>query len=200
MKLFFMIKKIYKIIFFSFFIYVFLLNFFCFLTNFNPKSLINPFYISSRSISASYLISYIFFDTGIGIHRTDKKEIDSYIEKVSKKHGIDDKIIKLMVEIESKYNEFAISRTGAMGLMQIMPGTFMELGFEKPFFYKDNINAGIKYFSIQYKKFDNLSLALAAYNAGPGTVINSKGIPRFGETLYYVNRIVSKYNLIRNKE
>ncbi len=199
MKLFFMMSKLYKIIFSSFFIYLFLLNLFCFFTNLNPKSLINPFHIKNRSISASYLISYIFFDTGIGIHRTDKAEIDSYIDNVSKIYNIDPKIIKLMVEVESKYNEFAISRTGAMGLMQIMPGTFMELGFEKPFFYKDNINAGIKYFSIQLSKFDNLSLALAAYNAGPGAVINNKGVPRFGETIYYVKKIVNKYNSIKNK-
>ncbi len=195
-----MVKKIYKLIFFSFFTYLILLNFFCFLTNLNPKSLINPFFIKNRSISASYLVSYIFLDTGIGIRRTKKKIINSYIDNVSKNYNIDPEIIKLMVEVESKYNEYAISRTGAMGLMQIMPDTFKETGYKKPFFYKDNINAGVKYFSIQYKKFNDLSLALAAYNAGPGAVINNNGIPEFKETKYYVKKIVNDYNAIKNRK
>jgi soluble lytic murein transglycosylase-like protein len=166
----------------------------------NPKQLVNPFYIKSRTKSVYHLVKYIVLDTGFGIKRTDKKVIDEYVDNVSKSYKIDPKIVKLIIQSESKYNEYAISRTGAMGLMQIMPDTFDDLKSEKPFYYKDNIDAGVKYLSVQLNRFNNLSYALAAYNAGPNNVLKSEGIPNFSETQIYVKKIISEYKKIKDKE
>jgi soluble lytic murein transglycosylase-like protein len=195
-----MLNKLYKIIIFIFLLYLFVLNSACFFTTFNPKQLINPFYIKNRTKSVVYLLNYIIFDVGFSIKRTDKKVIEREIQKQSRIFKIDPKIIALIIESESKYNEYAISRTGAMGLMQIMPNTFNELGVKKPYFFKDNIEVGVKYLSLQLKRFNNLSYALAAYNAGPNNVLKSKGIPDFSETQIYVKTIIEKYKKIKDKE
>jgi len=99
-----------------------------------------------------------------------------------------------MVEVESKFNQFAISRTGAMGLMQVMPATFNDMKYTDPFNAEQNIAAGIKYFSIQKRTFKKLELALSAYNAGPAHVHKTLSVPDFIETKSYVSEIMSKYS------
>lgn len=102
-----------------------------------------------------------------------------------------------MVEVESKFNQFAISRAGAMGLMQIMPAAFNDMKHTYPFDAEQNIAAGIKYFSIQKKTFKKLDLALSAYNAGPSHVYKNHAVPNFIETKSYVSEIMSKYRKLK---
>jgi len=195
-----MISKIYKTIFLAFISYLFLLNFICFLTTLNPKSLINPFFIKTRTESVYLLIKYIVTDTGIIIKKTPKEEIDSFIIETANKYKVDPKLIMAIVEVESKYREYAISRTGAMGLMQVMPFTFFEMGYQKPYYYKENIEAGVKYFSIQLNRFKDLKLALSAYNAGPKNVLKHMAIPDFIETKSYISKILKIYSPERDQD
>jgi hypothetical protein len=188
-----MISKAYKTILILFLSYLFLLNLLCFLTTLNPKSFINPFFVKIRSESVYLLIKHIVTDTGIIIKKTPKDEIDNFIIETANKYKIDPKLIMAIVEVESKYREYAISRTGAMGLMQVMPFTFFEMGYEKPFNYKENIEAGVKYLSIQLNRFKDLKLALSAYNAGPKNVLKHMAIPDFIETKSYISKILKIY-------
>ena len=95
-----------------------------------------------------------------------------------------------MAQQESGFNPEAVSRTGAMGIMQIMPETAKGLGLEHPFDAYENIMAGAKYISQKLKEFGgNVEKALAAYNAGSSVVKNYGGVPPYGETQSYVRNI-----------
>ncbi|UOD34275.1 lytic transglycosylase domain-containing protein [Deferribacteraceae bacterium V6Fe1] len=188
-----MLSRIYKLIFISFLIYILSVNTICFVTTLNPKALLNPFYVKTRTTSVFLLVKYILKDIGIIIRKTSKDEIDKIIDKTAIKYGVDPELVKAVVEVESKYNEFAISRTGAIGLMQVMPVTFFEMGFERPFNYMENIEAGTKYLSIQLKRFNDLQLALSAYNAGPQNVLKNMSVPDFIETKTYIKKILEIY-------
>ena len=98
-------------------------------------------------------------------------------------------LLSKQMQQESAGNRHAVSGAGAMGLMQLMPGTAAELGVTDPFDPEQNIHAGVKYLSKQLDSQGVLPLALAAYNAGPGNVTKHQGIPPFKETLNYVKKI-----------
>jgi soluble lytic murein transglycosylase-like protein len=122
------------------------------------------------------------------------KSYEEYINKASRKYGIDAGLIKAVIAVESNFNEFAISKKGAMGLMQLMPLTASELGVHNVFDPQDNIDAGTKYLKRLITKFDgNLQLALAAYNAGPTTVEKHGTVPPYKETRSYVSKVFSRY-------
>jgi|GEM_PF-1149386 membrane-bound lytic murein transglycosylase MltF len=192
-----MAKKIYKIILYTFLSHLLFINLISFFTTLNPKAIINPFFIKSRTISVYYLVHYIIFETGVLIPLPSKEELYKKIENFSKKYNIDSELIKIVIEVESKYKRYAISRTGAVGLMQVMPSTFFEMGFNKPFDIDQNLEAGMKYLSIQIKRFERLDLALSAYNAGPTRVSREMQVPKIGETEYYVKTIIERYSKIR---
>jgi membrane-bound lytic murein transglycosylase MltF len=191
-----MVIKIYKLILYSFLSFLLLINFITFLTTFNPKSIINPFFIKSRTISVYLLIDYIVTETGVIIRTPSPSELEKLIKDLSVKYGVDSELIKIVIQVESKYKKFAISKTGAIGLMQVMPGTFFDMGYKKPFDIKENLEAGIKYLSIQLKRFKKLDLALSAYNAGPGKV-KDMTVPKIGETEVYVRKIIDIYSKVR---
>ena len=129
----------------------------------------------------------------IGGQRTDKVQIQSLIAKVASEQNIDQALLRAVVEAESDYNHQEVSRVGAQGLMQLMPGTAKELGVTNPFDPYQNLTGGAKYLNQMMKKYNgDLSLALSAYNAGPGKVNPSKGIPNIPETQKYVNRILTQ--------
>ncbi|HCW93758.1 MAG TPA: lytic transglycosylase domain-containing protein [Flexistipes sinusarabici] len=192
-----MLTKIYKTILYAFLIFILTINACSFLTTFNPKSLINPFHLKTRTISCYLLSKHIIFKSGIFLNKASKKEIISLINTYSNKYNVDPELIKIMVEVESEFNQFAISRTGAMGLMQIMPATFNDMKYTDPFDAEQNIAAGIKYFSIQKRTFKKLELALSAYNAGPSHVHKNQSVPDFTETKSYVSEIISKYSKLK---
>jgi hypothetical protein len=121
-------------------------------------------------------------------------QVAKLIQKYAKQHGVDPKLVQAMIRQESGFNPIAVSPKGAMGLMQLMPETAASLGVEDPFDVDQNIKGGIRFLKICLQRFDqNLPLALAAYNAGPGRVVEHQGMPPFKETHTYVRKIVLEY-------
>ena len=109
-------------------------------------------------------------------------------------YQVEPALIKAIIMAESGYNPLAISKKGAIGLMQLMPGTAEALGVEDIFDPEHNINAGVKYFRQLLGKFNgNVRLSLAAYNAGTKKVMKYQGIPPFKSTQYYVKKVFEYY-------
>lgn len=129
-------------------------------------------------------------------HSTDK--YDDLISDASKEFNVDSRLLKAMIKAESDFDPRAISRKGAMGLMQIMPENFKMLNLKNPFDPWQNIRAGAQYFKKLYKRFNGkLALSLAAYNAGPTAVDRYKRIPPYQETEEYVRRVLRYYRTFK---
>ena len=121
----------------------------------------------------------------------DINRYDLLIKETAAKYGVDAALVKAVVRAESNFDTGAVSRAGARGLMQLMPGTAAGLGVEDTFNPADNIDGGVRYLSRQLDRFGTVELALAAYNAGPGAVAEHGGIPPYEETQNYVERVMS---------
>ncbi|MBT8374971.1 MAG: lytic transglycosylase domain-containing protein [Deltaproteobacteria bacterium] len=119
---------------------------------------------------------------------------DRYITKASKQHGVSFPLLKAIIKAESDFNPRAVSKKGAMGLMQIMPKNLKSLQIADPFDPLENIMGGARYFKKLLKRFNGeLSLSLAAYNAGPAAVDIYKTIPPYKETQNYVEKVMKFY-------
>jgi len=116
------------------------------------------------------------------------------ISKAAKKYDLDPAFIKAVISAESGFNPNAKSHAGAMGLMQLMPGTARGLGVTDSFNPAQNVDGGCKYLRIQLDRFGDVKLALAAYNAGPGNVNKYGGVPPFAETQKYVEKVLAKWD------
>ena len=115
------------------------------------------------------------------------------IQAHSAQHRIDPALIKAVIAVESCFDTKAVSRAGARGLMQLMPGTAAELGVRNVFNPEENIRGGVTYLRKMLERFgQNIRLALAAYNAGPSNVDRYRGIPPFPETRNYVQKVLAK--------
>lgn len=127
--------------------------------------------------------------------RINKEEIHAIAENKAGQYNIDPKLVKAVIKTESNWNPGAISRKGALGLMQLMPTTAFDMGVNNPFDPAENIEGGIKYLKYLLEKFNgNLTLALAAYNAGPKLVERVMGVPSIPETVAYVKKVKAYYS------
>jgi soluble lytic murein transglycosylase-like protein len=116
------------------------------------------------------------------------------IEQYAQTYGVDALLIKAIISVESCFDRYAVSRVGAKGLMQLMPTTAQRMGVYNVFNADDNMRGGIRYFSEMLTRFgQDVELALAAYNAGPGAVEKYHGIPPYKETQNYVKRVLGYY-------
>lgn len=123
---------------------------------------------------------------------------DQYIKRIGSMYNVDPYLIKAVIRTESAFNHRAVSSKGALGLMQLMPGTAADLRVENPLNAGENIDGGVRYLRSLLDTFDNnLILSLAAYNAGPGLVKRTGGVPRIPETIDYVRKVLSNYRMYK---
>lgn len=123
---------------------------------------------------------------------SNSAEFDQIIKTCSGKYGVSESLIKAVIHAESGYNPNAVSNKGASGLMQLMPGTARDLKVSNSLDPRDNVEGGVKYLRFLLDTFHgDISLALAAYNAGLSKVAKHGGIPPYAETRTYVARVLS---------
>jgi hypothetical protein len=126
----------------------------------------------------------------VDIRGVRKTAFDPLIESAATRHDVDARILKAVIQVESAFQPRARSSKGAMGLMQLMPGTARQYEARNPYDPETNIEAGTKYLKQLLEEFE-LPLALAAYNAGEGAVRRFGGIPPYAETQSYVTKILA---------
>lgn len=130
----------------------------------------------------------------------NSSEYDNYIRETAKSHGVEPALVKAVIQVESNFNPDAISRAGARGLMQLMPGTAARYSvathqLANP---RANIDAGVKHLAYLKTLFpNNLDFVLAAYNAGEYNVMKYNGIPPFPETVDYVKKVKYSQNIFK---
>lgn len=157
-------------------------------TNIKPRGREYTVLIPEREVSDSE--SRVFY----------KRDYDTLIENYGRKYNIDPKLIKAVIIAESNFNPYAVSRRGAMGLMQLLPETARMLNVRNIFDPEENIRAGVQYLRMLKDHFrGNLDLVLAAYNAGPRRVYESKmNVPQISETLEYVRKVKELYRRLKS--
>lgn len=119
--------------------------------------------------------------------------VEESLNRAAHDNGLDPGLLRAVAWQESRGNNLAVSNKGALGIMQLMPGTAAALGVD-PRDPEANIKGGAAYLALQMTKFGNVELALAAYNAGPGAVIRYGGVPPYRETRSYVSTIMLRWN------
>ena len=121
-------------------------------------------------------------------------DVRTLLSHAGSRHNIDVDLLASVVQAESAGRARAVSRTGAQGMMQLMPGTARQMGVADAFEPEGNINGGTAYLDALLTRYhDNLPLALAAYNAGPAAVDRYHSVPPFRETRLYVNRVLREF-------
>lgn len=122
------------------------------------------------------------------------------IASAAARYDVDPALVRAMIHAESGFDPNAVSPKGAMGLMQLMPATASDMGVNDPFAAQQNIDGGVKYLAQLLERFKgNVTLAAAAYNAGPGAVTKYGGIPPFAETRTYVERVKLLHERYRSR-
>ena len=127
-----------------------------------------------------------------GPHAMAADQLGSLVRSAASANDVDPKLIFAVIDAESHGDPSAVSRVGAQGLMQLMPGTSAMYRVANPFDPYQNVDAGTRYLHDLLRRYKgNVRLAVAAYNAGPGAVDAAHGIPPFAETRAYVERVVA---------
>ncbi len=156
-----------------------------------------PRAVMQAARSAAAEVSTYFGNSGnrsAGRASFTPEQVDAAIEQAAARHNLDPNLVRAVVKVESNFNPNAVSRKGAMGLMQLMPQTARQLRVTNPFDPEQNVDAGVRHLKALMRNYGgDVSLTLAAYNAGEGAVARSAGIPRFAETRDYVRRITALY-------
>jgi Transglycosylase SLT domain len=125
----------------------------------------------------------------------DRQSLEEMVSGAGQRHQIDPDFINSVIRAESGFNNRAVSKKGALGLMQLMPETASQLGISNPFDADSNIEGGTKYLRELLEKYNfDVPKALAAYNAGPKRVDQYRGVPPYRETQSYVARIIREFN------
>jgi len=151
--------------------------------------------LSSRKPRGIFLPAEVSFAGGnrpaMDLNRDGAEKL---VREAAERHRVDPALIRAVIETESNWNAGAISRKGAVGLMQLIPTTAHRFGVNDLYSPQQNVDAGVRYLKTLLERYNgNLELALAAYNAGEGAVDRAHGIPRFRETRDYVQRVQSAY-------
>ena len=127
------------------------------------------------------------------VSRSGGRRYDPLIQQAAADAGIPPALVKAVIHAESAFDAEAVSKKGAMGLMQLMPGTANELGVVQPFRADENVRGGSRYLRRLHDRYGSWAYTLAAYNAGPTAVDRHGGIPPYAETQQYVRRVLSYY-------
>jgi transglycosylase-like protein with SLT domain len=122
-----------------------------------------------------------------------RDSFDLLIQQEADHHGVDRGLVKAVIHTESGFNPKALSKPGAQGLMQLMPATAEHYGVTDPFDPNQNVRAGTRHLKYLLDRYDQIELALAAYNAGETNVEKYGGVPPFTETRDYVKRVMARY-------
>lgn len=129
-----------------------------------------------------------------GTTQADSALIDSIVQQAAMRHDVDPNLVRAIIKVESNFNPHAVSRKGAIGLMQLMPRTAESLNVTNPYDPAQNVDAGVRHFKQLLDSYHgNVELSLAAYNAGSGAVHRSRGVPKYPETRNYVKKITGLY-------
>jgi soluble lytic murein transglycosylase-like protein len=123
------------------------------------------------------------------------EEINKLVQDSAERHQVDPRLVRAVIQVESDYDPHAVSNKGAMGLMQLIPATAQRFGVQNPYSAKQNIEGGVNYLKYLLNLFNgDVTLSLAAYNAGENTVMRRGGVPPIPETVDYVRKVRSLYD------
>ncbi len=132
----------------------------------------------------------------VAVFRERLQRYDPMILQAARRHGLDECLVTAVIKVESNFDPGAVSRKGALGLMQLMPDTARDLRVRNCFDPGENLNGGVRHLRYLLDYFNgNLKLALAAYNAGRDAVLQYRGIPPYPETQQYVQLVLQYYDL-----
>jgi len=127
-------------------------------------------------------------------HALTPSDLQSLVNSASSRNDVEPALVNAVVMAESAGDPSAISTAGAQGLMQLMPGTSAQCGLSNPFDPPQNVDCGTRYLRELLTRYsNNVELAVAAYNAGPGAVDAYHGVPPYAETRAYVSRVLTAY-------
>lgn len=129
---------------------------------------------------------------------TSRRQFTNLIRQAAQRYQLPVQLLKAVISVESNYQHKAVSKAGAMGLMQLMPATAKRFSVKNPFDPAANIDAGSRYLRLLLDQFQSVQLALAAYNAGENAVKRYNGIPPYQETQHYVRKVMAQLNQYNN--
>lgn len=166
------------------------------MASFTPSTLLPSYDQAISSYNKQEVIENATIPKNIKNKMTNasREEINAIVREAAQKYNVDEKLIHSIIKMESNYNPNVVSHAGAVGLMQLMPAAAREVGVTDRYDIRQNIFGGTAYFSNMLKRHNNdIRIALAAYNAGPGNVKKYGGVPPFKETQNYVRKVLNHY-------